>query len=265
MSAVVIDGGLVHYEAFGRGRPILFLHGWLGSWRYWMSTMEAVSDKNRTYALDLWGFGDSDKSDTRYNVSDYVALIDNFMENMGVRDMPIIGHALGATVAIEYAVRYPDRVNKIMTISLPVGVDSINRNLVDFANNSMMSKMRWWRQITYKEVQSEAEKTDKEAIGISLQSVSQLDVVSRLESLGQLQDSMLLAVYGEKDDLIDPTPTQELDGRWSNIRSIGLADSKHFPMLDEASKFQRLLKDFLDIEGDLSSLELKEEWRRRTR
>jgi len=55
MSAVVLDGGIVHYEAFGRGKPILFLHGWLGSWRYWMPTMEAVSDKNRTYALDLWG------------------------------------------------------------------------------------------------------------------------------------------------------------------------------------------------------------------
>jgi hypothetical protein len=36
-------------------------------------------------------------------------------------------------------------------------------------------------------------------------------------------------------------------------------------MLDEATKFTRLLKDFLDIETDLSALELKEEWRRRTR
>ena len=265
MSAVVIDGGLVHYEAFGRGQPILFLHGWLGSWRYWMPIMEAVSDKNRTYALDLWGFGDSDKSDTRCNLSDYVALVDSFVENMGVREAPIIGHSLGAVVALEYAVRYPDRAKKIMTVSLPVGAESINRNLVDFANNSVMAKVRWGRQIIHKGVQKEAEKTGKDAVSLSLESIAQIDIKGRLESLSQLRGSMLLAVYGEKDDLIDPGPTRELDGRWDNIRPIGLSKSKHFPMLDEAARFSRLLKDFLEVEDDLSGLALKEEWRRRTR
>ncbi|HEY4724103.1 MAG TPA: alpha/beta hydrolase, partial [Anaerolineae bacterium] len=33
MSAIIIDSGLIHYEAIGRGRPLIFLHGWLGSWR----------------------------------------------------------------------------------------------------------------------------------------------------------------------------------------------------------------------------------------
>ncbi|HET9433568.1 MAG TPA: alpha/beta fold hydrolase, partial [Chitinophagaceae bacterium] len=60
MSALIIDGDVVHYEAFGRGKPVLFIHGWLGSWRYWVPTMQAISDKYRAYALDLWGFGDSD-------------------------------------------------------------------------------------------------------------------------------------------------------------------------------------------------------------
>ena len=76
---------------------------------------------------------------------------------------------------------------------------------------------------------------------------------------------MLLAVYGEKDDIVDPSPIQAFNGDWDNIRLIGMANSKHFPMLDEAAKFNRLLRDFLDIEDDLSILELKEEWRRRHR
>ena len=46
--------------------------------------------------------------------------------------------------------------------------------------------------------------------------------------------------------------------------SIGLNDSGHFPMLDEASKFQRLLRDYLEAKpADLGALALKEEWRRR--
>ncbi len=266
MSAVVIDGGLVHYEAFGRGKPVLFLHGWLGSWRYWMSTMEGVSDKHRTYALDLWGFGDSDKSRPRYTVGDYVSLVNDFVNNMGIRDAPIIGHALGATVALEYAVSpHSSGIKKVMAVSLPMNSDCINRKLIDFANNSVIAKMMWWRQITYKEVQKEAEKTGEGAIIMSIQSVEKLNILDNIQILSQQADSMLLAVYGEKDDVIDPTPTREFNGSWKNVRQIGLADSKHFPMLDEAAKFTRLLKDFLTLENDLSALELKDEWRRRTR
>lgn len=265
MSAIVIDGGLVHYEAFGRGTPVLFLHGWLGSWRYWMRTMEEVADRYRTYALDLWGFGDSDKSKPRYSVPDYVALIDSFANNMGIHNAPIIGHALGACVAIEYAVQYPDRMDKIMVVSLPMNGDTISRRLIDFGNNSMLAKMMWWRQITHKEVQKEAEKTGEGAISLSVESVAQIDTAGRIQAIGRGEIAMLLAVYGERDDLVDPGPTRALNGNWPTVRPIGLSNSKHFPMLDEASKFNRLLKDFLEVEDDLSALELKEEWRRRTR
>ena len=265
MSAIVIDGGLVHYEAFGRGRPVLFLHGWLGSWRYWMRTMENVADKHRTYALDLWGFGDSDKSRPRYSVSDYVTLINNFVNDMGIQDVPIIGHALGASVALEYAVQYPDRVGKIMVVSLPMYADSISSRLIDLANKSMIGRVMWWRQFTYKEVQKEFEKTGEGAISMSVESVAQLDAQSRINAISRFEDIMLLAVYGEKDDIVDPAPLRIINGDWKNIRPIGLVNSKHFPMLDETNKFNRLLRDFLDVDNDLSVLELKEEWRRRTR
>lgn len=265
MSAIVIDGGLVHYEAFGRGKPVLFLHGWLGSWRYWMRTMEEVADKYRTYALDLWGFGDTDKSKKRYRVEDYVNLVNDFANNMGIQQSPLVGHALGATVALEYAAQYPERAQKIMAVSLPMNADAISRRLIDFANNSMLAKMMWWRQITHKEVQQEAEKTGEGAISLSVESVAGIDMHGRIRALSRSTSAMLLAVYGEKDDIVDPTPLRELNGDWTNIRPIGLANSKHFPMLDEAVKFNRLLREFLDIEGDLSVLELKEEWRRRHR
>jgi len=264
MSAIVVDGGLVHYEAFGRGKPVLFLHGWLGSWRYWMRTMEEVADKYRTYALDLWGFGDSDKSRPRYRLPDYVTLIESFAENMGIHNAPIVGHALGASVAVEYAVQYSQKVPKIMAVSLPMNGACINKRLFDFASNSVIAKMMWWRQLA-KEVQQEAEKTGKDAISISVDSVNQVDTLGRIRALARATDTMLLAVYGEKDDIVTPGPIRDLNGSWNNIRPIGLANSKHFPMLDEAAKFNRLLRDFLDIEGDLSALELKEEWRRRTR
>lgn len=265
MSALIIDGDIVHYEAFGRGKPVLFIHGWLGSWRYWVPTMEALADKYRTYALDLWGFGDSDKSKPRYNVTDYVTLIDSFVNAMGIRQVPLVGHALGAAVALEYAIGYPDQVKKMVAVSLPLTSDSISRKLISFASDSVIAKMLWWRQIAYKEVQKETEKTGPDAIPLSVQSVAGMNVKQRLDHLSLRSDFMGLTIYGEKDDLIDPGPARTMNGYRPNLRPIGLADSKHFPMLDEAAKFNRLLKDFLEIEDDLSALGLKEEWRRRTR
>ncbi len=38
MSSIVTERGIVHYETFGRGQPVVLLHCWLGSWNYWMST-----------------------------------------------------------------------------------------------------------------------------------------------------------------------------------------------------------------------------------
>jgi len=194
-----------------------------------------------------------------------VALVDSFANNMGIHNAPIIGHALGACVAIEYAVQYPDRMDKIMAVSLPMNGDTISRRLIDFGNNSMLAKMMWWRQITYQEVQKEAEKTGEGAISLSVESVAQIDTAGRIQAIGRAEIAMLLAVYGERDDLVDPGPTRTLNGSWPNVRPIGLSNSKHFPMLDEAAKFNRLVKDFLEIEDDLSAIELKDEWRRRTR
>jgi hypothetical protein len=96
--------------------------------------------------------------------------------------------------------------------------------------------------------------------------VAQIDTAGRIQAIGRADIALLLAVYGERDDLVDPGPARALNGSWPNVRTIGLSNSKHFPMLDEATKFNRLLKDFLEVEDDFSALELKEEWwRRRTR
>ena len=43
MSIVTLESELIHYEVLGRGRPLIFLHGWVGSWRYWIPAMQALS------------------------------------------------------------------------------------------------------------------------------------------------------------------------------------------------------------------------------
>jgi len=260
MSAIIVDNGLIHYEALGRGKPVLFLHGWIGSWRYWMPTMEAVSDRFRTYAFDLWGFGDSDKSPQRYEIESYVSLIGAFMDDLGLVEAPLVGHALGAVAALLFAARMPDRVSKLMLVSLPLQGGAINRKLYTGSDNVLDRSIgRRQAQQAYPEVAQEADKADSSAVTLSIRALANLNLTPELEKISQ----PLLIVHGEKDTLITPPSLDALSDLEDTARQISLKDSLHFPMLDEATKFQRLLRDFL--EGGLDSLELRDEWKRRAR
>jgi pimeloyl-ACP methyl ester carboxylesterase len=265
---IIIDNGLVHYEAIGRGRPVIFLHGWLGSWRYWMPTMEALADRNRTYAFDLWGFGDSDHDRQRYDIHSYVRQLEQFIDNMGLSgtSVNIVGHALGAAIALQYASRF-DRSEqhslRIMAVSTPMTQNAVDRRLTS-GGGSLLDRVLGRRGAAdYPEVDVEAQKTDPNAVAFSAQSLitEKWDLARILEQL----DLPLLMVHGEKDPFIAPISADLMPMPDKNVKPITLSESKHFPMLDEAPKFQRLLKDFLEAEpDDLGSLALKEEWRRRT-
>ena len=120
MSAITIDGDLVHYEVLGRGRPVVLIHGWLGSWRYWVPTMQQFQSKFRVYALDLFGFGDSSKNPNRYSLEHQVGMLAEFTRELGVPKTAMIGHGLGALLAAEFAKRYPDRVPRLVLVSAPL-------------------------------------------------------------------------------------------------------------------------------------------------
>jgi len=120
MTAVTIDDSLVHYEALGRGRPVIVLHTWLGSWRYWIPCMQQLSVKYRLYALDLWGFGDTGRNARRYDFDSQVALLHNFMDKLGITKAALVGHGFGAAVCARCAAQHPDRVPRLMAVAPPL-------------------------------------------------------------------------------------------------------------------------------------------------
>jgi pimeloyl-ACP methyl ester carboxylesterase len=261
MSALVLDNCVVHYEFFGRGRPLIFIHGWLGSWRYWVPAMDELSESKRVYAFDLWGFGDSDKSRPRYNVTNYVELLRTFIDELGVfGKVPLVGHALGATVAVSFAHQYPDYVNRVMAVSLPLVGDSINRKFL--SGGGFFDKVFGRSPLAgYQDVEQEASRAAPDAISQSVQSVMDIDLAPILESL----QVPLLALYGEDDNVVMPAKEEDFAHLGKSVKMVLMPEARHFPMLDRSSQFNRLLVDFLDAEDDLSELTLKEEWQRRIR
>ena len=261
MSAVVLNEGLVHYEAIGRGAgPLVFLHGWLGSWRYWVPAMEELSTFRRTYAFDLWGFGDSEKH-RDYSVAAYVDLLEAFLDEMGIQRLGLVGHSLGGLIALRFAARSPERVQQVMGVSVPLLGTSIERSFAAFSGNGD-GLTRWIaRQASFPEVEREARKADIDAITVSMQSAMEHD----LRDVFLPSYVPVLLVHGAEDPLIQAPRSEWLRAFAQNGRVLFLHGARHFPMLEEKNKFNRLLMAFLRAGRDLDSLELKEEWQRRLR
>lgn len=253
MSAIIIDGSLVHYETIGRGKPLIFLHGWLGSWRYWLGSMEELSPYFKTYALDFWGFGDSDKVYERFTIGDYLKLLEEFIGNLGIARLHLVGHSLGAIVAVRFAAAYPDKVEKLVAVSLPITGSSFNPLL--------LQKDRLVRLVPpeYPELQKEVQKASPKAVEQSLWSVRELDL--RLELLSLKVPTLI--IYGEKDGLVSTNNLAAFKDFKAPLRFIVIPGARHFPMLEESSKFNRLLKEFMALGVDLDKLEIKQEWRRK--
>lgn len=261
MSAIFIDGQLAHYEVIGRGKPVLFLHGWVGSWRYWVSSMQAISSANRSYALDLWGFGDSAKNN-QYTISNQVEFVKAFLDNIGLSQVTIVGHSLGAIVAQELAFNHPGIVEKILSISLPLSFDSLNTRLLSGEHTGLVDKLLG-KGIETEAVRNDEMKNDPEAIR---KSVSELELDNRLRNLDTTEKTSLL-VFGQNDTIVRAPSLEKVQIFRPSIHTIFFDQSGHFPMLDESSKFSRLLSEFLELSEDDSprDLQIKEKWQRRVR
>lgn len=137
MSAITVGGDLVHYEVLGRGRPVVLIHGWIGSWRYWIPVMRQLQLKYRVYAVDLFGFGDSSKNPEKYAIVHQVEMLEEFMQQLGVPRAAIIAHGLGAHVVVEYSKKYAHRIARLLIASGPLfdTGDLETRTPADIAEN----------------------------------------------------------------------------------------------------------------------------------
>lgn len=82
--------------------------------------MRQLQLKYRVYALDLFGYGDSGKNPQKYALKSQVRLLDEFMEQLGIPKVAVLAHGYGAQVAIEFARQYPDRVARMLLVSVPL-------------------------------------------------------------------------------------------------------------------------------------------------
>ncbi|HLF25482.1 MAG TPA: alpha/beta fold hydrolase [Anaerolineae bacterium] len=99
-------------------RTLVFVHGFGGHAAQWRKQLTFFSDENRVIALDTRGHGRSDAPNSAYSMDEVQADLDAALAALRVQDkFVLIGHSFGGALAAEYAVRHPERLDRLVLIS----------------------------------------------------------------------------------------------------------------------------------------------------
>lgn len=227
--------------------------------------MRYLSKDYRTYAMDFWGFGESGKKLETYNIGDFVSLVDQFMEQLGIAHAPVIGHSMGGTVSMAFAIQYPHRVTKVGVIGSPIKGNSlaILLKLAGYPLNArvvfsslwalklgiriaapMITRDKRWPDM----ISADLSRTTLESFLLSIKSLRKTDLVDELKDV----QVPILGMFGAKDNIVNPGQRNVLRRAALHPSIAYFENAGHFIMLDEPEAFMQTLKAFLDGDNPVS-------------
>ena len=125
-----VNGINLYYETHGTGRPLVLLHGGLGSGEMFGPVLPVLADHHQVIFVDLQGHGrtaDIDRPiDVRLMAGDIAALIDH----LGLHKPDVVGYSLGGGVAWQVAINHPDKVGRLVAVSANVRRDAVYPELL---------------------------------------------------------------------------------------------------------------------------------------
>ena len=260
MKLQLSDGYLV-YDHYGRGTPLLFIHGYPLSRKIWYPQIKGLSDIATVIALDLRGHGESTPFEGPYSMD---LLADDCMyllEKLNIKKPIVVcGLSMGGYVSMAFYRRYPDLVAGMILTSTRLGPDTnegkANRDIAiqnailkgpSFIADSMYSKM-----VSPKTLISNPElvKTVRDIMA----NTSTQGIIGALEGMKERPDStpsisqidrQVLILHGADDQLI---PFREAEGMNKTIKYsqlLILKDAGHLPNLEQPEQYNQTVRKFI--------------------
>jgi len=114
---VDVDGVRTRYVVKGEGeQTIIMIHGFSSSLYSWRACLDPLSKHFCVIALDLKGFGYSEKPPSEYSITEYVEFVIRFMDSLGIDTATLCGNSMGGNIAWRTALKYPERVDKLILV-----------------------------------------------------------------------------------------------------------------------------------------------------
>jgi pimeloyl-ACP methyl ester carboxylesterase len=272
-TGVAGDFGVTGAPTAAGGPPLLFLHGWSSSWQVFLLNIAAFMGTRRCLALDLPGFGGSEMPAEPISIRGYAKTVDAMCDALGVDSVALVGSSMGGFIGAELALSFDTRVERLMLVSaaglstehrprgplvaaaraLAAGLPHAGRFESDVVHRRRLRRAAMQWAVRYPE---------KLSIPLTHELVTSyggpgfvpaLDAMlkySYRERLPRIRIPVLI-VWGRNDRLVpvgDAETYRRLIG--DNARVEVFEDTGHTPMLERPSRFNELLRGFLEGEAE---------------
>jgi pimeloyl-ACP methyl ester carboxylesterase len=270
------SGGETQLLELGDGPPVLLIHGGLGEAFQWAPIMPLLARRFHVYAVDRPGHGLSDPFNYR-NV-DYRAHMEGFvaeiMDALNLHSAPIVANSMGGTFAVYFALRYPERVSRLVLIGAPAGTKrelpfamrALRMPLLSTLIQSFMRKptrasvLNFYNQFT---IAAHPERLDDEFLDAVVRSQkrnleSWMGILERFVDPGGFRREVVIGerwkqlrvptlfIWGEKDPFGTPANGETIAAQIpAGARLVRIPDAGHLPWIDEPERCATQIMDFL--------------------
>lgn len=117
---IYAGGTGIHFAMTGSGPPVVLIHGWLGSSYHWRKLMPLLAPSHTVVALDVRGYGESDKPYAGYDGQTIMKDMLELIDQLSLGRVIVVGHDMGALPALLLAAEYPDKVTGLVYVDEPL-------------------------------------------------------------------------------------------------------------------------------------------------
>jgi len=255
----------------GEGPAVVFLHGLSGCWQNWLESIPPLTAEHRVIALDLPGFGESPMPADPISVSGYARMVVELLDELGVQRATIVGNSMGGFVGCEMAIRFPDRVDRLVLVAAAGlslrhmrherkrGLRARAENILFFGLGRLASytdlvvrSRRLRRSLLLLVAQhperlsgplilEQARGAGKPGFDDALEAMTAYPIRDRLGEIG----CPALIVWGEEDRLVPVRDASEFEWRIADARKVLYADTGHMVMLEQPQRFNADVRAFI--------------------
>ncbi|MEW6603604.1 MAG: alpha/beta fold hydrolase [Thermoproteota archaeon] len=254
--AIGTEGSVAGQEA--KGRYVLFIHGLGSSADRWLDIPDALSLLGlHSVAIDLPGFGLSDKPEIDYTIGRFVEVVAGFIRKTGMQRANIVGHSLGGYIAAQLAAEHADLVDRLVLIDTSGMLDGPTPLLTQYLEVAMNPEKKAVRAVLeqlaadpiripevlvdgfiYRMHQAGAKHAFKSAYENSVNTQIGTD---RLKRIG----APTLIIWGRRDNLIPLDHFRTFQESIAGSKVVIVEDAGHAPFAEKPAIAGELLHKFL--------------------
>ncbi|HZL69246.1 MAG TPA: alpha/beta fold hydrolase [Candidatus Limnocylindrales bacterium] len=254
LQSTTFFGRKIYYYDIGSGPTLVLVHGLGGDADQWAYCFEALSATHRVVALDLLGFGRSDKPSISYRIAGFVEVLQGFLQAFGIERASLLGHSLGGWIVAAFALQFPDKVDRLV-LNDAAGLDSgavkppVDLNISSRAHMRKMLESMFYNQALVSDglvdlaYSLHLERGDGSTIRSVLETFSKPD--EKLDRSISGLNAPTLILWGEQDALTPLTLARNFQRLIRGSRLEGIPECGHFPALEKPAEFTRRVLEFL--------------------